>query len=91
MRDDNAVGLIVIENRMDGAKQLQPVLVDQSVAGQAAERNFLDGRDVFQLRDSAQQLSVVEPLPGLDVPGQVQPVGADRIDGAAGDDQANSW
>ena len=77
MRDDNAVGPIVIENRVDGAEQFQPVLVDQGVAGQAAEWNFFDCRDVLQLRNSAQQLSIVEPLSGLDIPGKVQPVRAD--------------
>jgi hypothetical protein len=37
-----------------------------------------------------QQFAVAKALAGLDVPGEIQPVGADLVDRSAGQDHADS-
>ena len=59
MRDDDAVGLVLVEDCVDFAHQIEPILVDQGLAWQAAERDFLDCRDIRKLRNCASN----SPLP----------------------------
>ena len=45
--DDDAVGFVFVEDLVNRAHEIEPVFVDQRVAGQAAKRNLLDFGDVF--------------------------------------------
>ena len=42
--DDDAVGFVFVEDLMNRAHQIEPVFVDQRVAGQAAKRYLLHSR-----------------------------------------------
>src|SRR5262249_56027941 len=60
--DDDAVSFAIIEDRMDLSHEIQPVLIDQRLAGQAAEWDLLNRRDRFELREAAQKFSVAQTL-----------------------------
>src|SRR5215470_10285966 len=90
MRDDDPVRFVVVEDRMDLSNQVQPVLVDQRLAGQAAKRYLLHIGDSFELGELAQKFSLTEALVRFDVPGEIQPIDANRVDRSTCEDQPHS-
>src|SRR5215813_13771739 len=90
MRDDDPVGFVVIEDRMDPSHQVQPVLVDKRLAGQAAKRYLLHVGDSFELGELAQKFPLAEAFVRFDVPGEVQPIDANRVDRSTCEDQSHS-
>ena len=90
MRDDETVGTVAVEDVVDQAHQVEPVLHHQTVALQAAERDLLDQRDLGELGDLREQFARTETLVRLDVPREVETVDADRIDGPTGGDECHA-
>src|SRR6516164_854415 len=75
---------------MDFSDQIQPILVDQRLAGQAAKRYLLHVSDSFELGELAQKFPLAEALVRFDVPGEVQPIEANRVDRSTREDQPHS-
>ena len=90
MGDDDAIRFVIIEDRLDLAQQIEPILVDQRLAGQAPKRYLLNSGDALELRELAQELALSKSLVRLDVPGQIQTIGTDRIDRSARKNQSHS-
>ena len=87
--DDDAVGFVLIEDRMDLAHQIEPIGVDQRLARQATERDLLHTRDGLELGKLSQQFAITQPFVRLDVPGEIQAIDADGIDRPARQDQSH--
>src|SRR5262245_56599311 len=90
MRDDDPVRFVVVEDRMDLSDQVEPVLVDQRLAGQAAKRYLLHRGDSFELREPAQKFPIAQSLIRLDVPSKIQTIDANRVDRSTREDQSHS-
>src|SRR5215831_7450914 len=75
---------------MDCSQQIEPILVDERMAGKAAERDFANGGDSREFGNLRDQFAVSKTLAGFDIPGEIEPVGPDRVDRPAGKDQPNS-
>src|SRR5262249_18835512 len=86
----DAVSFPVVEDRMDFSDQIQPVLVDKRLAGQAAKRYLLHVGDSFELGELAQKLPLAEAFVRFDVPGEVQPIDANRGDRSPCQGQSHS-
>ena len=75
----------------DRVHEVGEVGVGDGVGAEAAERDLGDVRDRRQLgRHAGQQRARFEPHAGLEVPGEVQAVRAQRVDGAAGRDDGDA-
>src|SRR5262249_4066410 len=60
------------------------------LAGQAAKRYLLHVGDSFELGELAQKFPLTEAFVRFDVPGEVQPIDANRVDRSAREDQSHS-
>ena len=87
--DHHAVRAVALENPVQQLHHVEPVPIHQGVARQPPKRDFLHGRNVTELREGAYELSLIEPLAGLDVPGEIKAIGSEGVDGATRDDQCN--
>ena len=77
--------------RRTSVDQLREVVIGDRVGRDAAERDLRDVRDRRQLgRDAGQELAGLEADAGREVVGEVQPIGAEGVDGAAGRDDGDA-
>jgi hypothetical protein len=60
------------------------------MARQAAKGDLLNVGYLFEFRQLLEQFAVLQAFPGFDVPGEIEPVFADRVNGAAGQDERDS-